>query len=195
MRPLPRLLAFTNDQLADRDDFPIKVAAALSVGAGLGVVVRAPGRAPGDYRRLLDRVKAMARTTEATVFAHGDASLGALPGVAGAVVPSTGWPIVSPRAGWYGAELGPGQPAPPNARFLVAGPPGGSEEEAGPIADWQRRLLADPRPVFLWGSTGLDRCHTARAAGAYGLAATEAVFGAADTARAAAELLARWHQA
>ena len=69
MRPLPRLLAITDDAICADQDFPIHAAAVLSAGSGVAIVVRALATSPDQRRQYLERVLALARPTEASLIA------------------------------------------------------------------------------------------------------------------------------
>lgn len=189
MRPLPRLLAFTDDAICARDDFPIRVAAILSAGSAVAVVVRAPAASADLRRRYLERVRALARPTEAATIVAGDPALGRLVGVQGVQLEGAG---PGPRAardllgpGWIGVAVGSPEDADraaaEGADYLVA--------DRGPGVDWLRAVVARGTPVFAAGCLDRDEVSAVAAAGVWGIAVTEAIWTAVDPARAVVELL------
>lgn len=196
MRPLPRLLAITDDRVVGAEDFPIKTAAIASAGPMVGIVVRAPGATADHQLKLLHRVRALIRPPEAAFLAHGDAALGAMSEAHGLELSAAG---PSPtearrvfRAGWIGVSVRTMTEAEravaDGADFLVAGnvfPPGSDPTGTGLGLDWLRRITELGVPVFAVGGIGVDQIASVREAGVWGVAAISALWHSTDPARTA----------
>ncbi len=196
MRPLPRLLAITDDRVVGTEDFPIKTAAIASAGPMVGIVVRAPGATADHQLKLLLRVRALIRPPEAAFLAHGNPTLGASSEAHGLELPATGPSPAEARrvfpAGWIGVSVRSTTEAEravvDGADFLVAGnvfPPGSDPTGVGLGLDWLRRITELGVPVFAVGGIGMDQIASVREAGAWGVAAISALWRSPDPARTA----------
>ncbi len=195
MRPLPRLLAVTDDRIVAAEDFPIRTAAIAAAGPTVGIVVRAPQAPSADQLKLLLRVRALIRPPEAAFLAHGDPALGQ-------------------ASGSHGLELAADGPTPSEARllfpigpigvairslaeaktainggadFLVAGPifPSGADSAPGHGLEWLSTVAGLGPRVFAIGGIGVEQIGPALLAGAWGVAATSALWHSPDPAKAA----------
>ncbi len=201
MRPLPRLLAVTDDRVCGADDFPIRAAAILSAGSSVAVVVRAPGAAEGTVRGYLERVRALARPTEAATIAHDDPTLGKLAGVQGVHLEAAGVDPGAARAtfgrGWVGVSVRSLDEADRavagGADYLVAEGIFAAAPSTGGGLDWLRAVASRGAPVFAGGVVTREQVASLAAAGAWGLAPTGDLWTGADPAGATAEWLAALH--
>lgn len=203
MRPLPRLLAPTDDAIATADDFPIRVAAIAATGPAVGIVVSAPAADPTRRRAILDRVRALTGPPEAAVLVD-DPSLGTAPGVHGVQCPA-GPEVAAVRSAigrrWVGVAVRrtdeAAAAATAGADWVVAldvfGPAPGPGRAADGLA-WLGELGAFGIPVFASGGVTLDRLSAIGAAGAWGVSARAGLWQAADSARAADQYLRTWAQ-
>ena len=196
MRPLPRLLALTDDRVVAAEDFPIKTAAIAAAGPMVGIVVRAPGTPSAGRLKLLQRVRALVRPPEAAFLAHGDPSLGAASEAHGLELPAAGPSPAEARLVFHPGRIGVSvrsmtealHAVNSGADFLVAGnvfpstsDPGGTDRGL----EWLRQIAGLGIPVFAAGGIGVGQVGAAREAGAWGVAANRALWHSADPARAA----------
>jgi thiamine-phosphate pyrophosphorylase len=200
VRPLPRLFAVTDSSLCARDDFGIRVAAIASAGSAVAVVVRAPEAPAARQLGFLDRAGALVRPAEAALFGHGDPALARMAHAAGVQLRRSD---LAPRDarrvlgdGWIGVSVGGRDDAAAafaeGADYVVAGSVFETSSHPGRAArglDWLADVVALGRPVVAIGGITAERAALARAAGAWGVAAISALFGAAEPARAAARIL------
>jgi thiamine-phosphate diphosphorylase len=77
VRPLPRVLAYTNDEIARREDFGILAAALAAAGPAVALVARAPDASADALTALADRCVRLARAPEAMVLVSGRADIAA----------------------------------------------------------------------------------------------------------------------
>lgn len=200
MRPLPRVIAETNESICAREDFGILIAAVLSAGAGVAVVVRAPTEA---VEARLRQVRALARPTEGAVVAHQDAALGHRCQAHGVQLSGPATPVAEARRllgpGWIGVEVStPAQAQDAfaaGADYLVArsifpSDPASFESSAG--LDRLTAIAQLGRPVFAAGGVTPNRLNAIVAAGAWGVAITRHLFESRDPAQMAAAILSHW---
>ena len=183
MRPLPRLLALTDDAICRDDDFQIRAAAILSVGSAVAVVVQAPGASSDLRRRYLERVRALARPAEGAILIADDPTLGRIVGAHGVHLTEPVDDLAAVRAtlgpGWVGLSIGAPSEATAAADYLVV------EPYLGP--DPFPAALAAGKPVFIGAPRGQVG---ALPTGAWGVTAGAALWAAPDPARSAADLVA-----
>ena len=190
MRPLPRLLAITDDRIVAAEDFPIKTAAIASAGPLVGIVVRAPSALAADQLKLLRRVRALVRPPEAAFLAHGDPALGTATEAHGLELPASGPSPAEARLVFRTGRIGVSVRSMAEAKiaanggadFLVAGP---VFRATGLGLESLRNIVQLGIPVFAIGGIGVEQIGPVRQAGAWGVAAVSALWHAADPARAA----------
>ena len=191
MRPLPRLLAFTNRAIRLLPELEIRAAAIAALGPAVGFVARDPEATGSDLSRLAERLQAIAAPAEAALIVSGRPDVAAAlqaHGVqlrAGDLTPADARRVMP--NGWIGrsvhsAEEGAAAVA-AGADYLVAGSIWLSQSHPGRPAvglGLISALVPLGRPVFAIGGVTPERAREARAAGAYGVAAIRAVWNGKD---------------
>lgn len=191
MRPLPRLLAFTNRAIRTLPELADRAAAIAALGPAVGFVARDPEANGSELSALAERLQAIAAPAEAALIVSGRPDLAAAlqaQGVqlrAGDLAPAEARRVMP--NGWIGrsvhsAEEGAAAIA-AGADYLVAGSIWPSESHPGRPAvglGLIGALLPLGRPVFAIGGVTPERAREARAAGAYGAAAIRAVWTGED---------------
>ena len=202
MRPLPRLLAYFDERVAAREDVGLRAAAIAAAGPAVALVARWPGGTADQLAELARRAVANARPPEAQVFVTGRVDIAVAVGATGVVRRDGDLDLAAMRtvAGkhrltWLASVhdlAGAQAAAAAGADALVVGtiwPSTSHPGRAGAGLDLLRACAALGLPVFAIGGVTAERAETARAAGAWGVAAIGALFDAADSYRAARELL------
>lgn len=201
MRPLPRVLAITDDAIVDAEDFAIRAAAIAASGPGIGIVVRAPGAAAGRRLHHLDRVRALAKPPGAATIGHHDPAAARIADAQGIQLRTSDLTVSAARkvlgTGWIGISIHETDEAraaqAEGADYVVAGtvfetashpnrPPRG--------LGWLAEVVAVGLPVFAIGGVTVERARAVRATGAWGVAAIGALWRAPDSAKAAIAMLA-----
>lgn len=203
MRPLPRLIAVTDDAVVLAEDFAVRAAAVAASGPGVAILVRVPGLTAAARLAALDRVKALTGPPEAGLIAHGDPAAARLARAHGVQLRRTDLSPADARGvlgpGWIGVsvhDVAEARTAEENgADYLVAGPvfatathPG----QPGRGAAWLRDIVAVGLPVFAIGGLTAERVAAVHEAGAYGVAAIAAVWRVPDSAGATESILSVW---
>ncbi len=206
MRPLPRLHAVTDRAVLAREDFPVRAAAVAAAGAGVAIHARDRTATAARLTSVTERLLALARPPEASVFVNARPDIAAALGAQGTQL---GAGDLSPREvraafaacwrGWIGSSVhspdGATRARDEGADYLLVGNvfettshPGRSAAGLGLVESVARLHL----PVIAIGGVTTDRARALRDAGAYGLAAISALWNADDPAAAALALLAPW---
>lgn len=198
MRPLPRLLAVATDRVVRADDFPIRLGAIAASGSSVAIVVRV---AVADREAVARRVRALTRPTEAGTIVPADPALARLVEAQGVELDGPASDLGPLRAAlpgrWIGASVHSAEDARVAAAagvdYLVVGPvfePLDGRPALG--LDGVARCAALGKPVFAAG--GADAAAVARlvSTGAWGMAATRALFDAPDPAIATHRFLTDW---
>ncbi len=86
MRQVPRVMAFTNDAIAAREDLGVGAAALAAGGAAVALVARVPGGNADALAALADRFVRLARAPEAQVLVTGRADIAAATGAQGVIL-------------------------------------------------------------------------------------------------------------
>ncbi|MCB9504774.1 MAG: thiamine phosphate synthase [Gemmatimonadales bacterium] len=202
MRPLPRLLAYFDERVAAREDVGLRAAAIAAAGPAVALVARWPGGTADQLAELARRTVANARPPEAQVFVTGRVDIAVAVGATGVVRREGDLDLAAMRTVAGGRRLtwlasvhdvaGAQAAAAAGADALVVGtiwPSASHPGRAGAGLDLLRACAALGLPVFAIGGVTAERAEAARAAGAWGVAAIGALFDAADSYRAARELL------
>lgn len=203
MRPLPRLHAVTDAAILAAPDFGIRAAAIAAAGSAVALHARDRTPSGAALTRAAQRLLALARPPEAAVFVNGRPDVAAAVGAHGVQLGSSDLPAGDARAvfpqGWVGrsvhtvaeaaSAIGEG------ADYLTVGniyrtPTHPDRPGAG--LGLIREVVAMGRPVIAIGGIDLDRVQEVHGAGAYGVAAIRALWGAPDPAAAALALLGPW---
>lgn len=205
MRPLPRLLAFTDDRIAAREDLGVRAAALAAAGPAVGLVARLPGGTADALTALARRLAALARAPMAQILVTGrgdiarahDAGVvlrrGDLP--AGPVRQLVGThPVLASVHSVEEAEAALAE----GADGLIVGNiwetsthPGRAARGTGLLA----AVVALGRPAWAIGGVTPARAREVWEAGAWGVAAIGAAWDADDSYRSALALTAPWRTA
>jgi len=203
VKPLPRLLAFTDDRVASLDDLGERAAAIAAVGSAVALVARLPGGSTDQLASLALRFVALARPPMASVFVMDRIDVAMATGADGVVVDSA-CVLQIPMPGsarTYGSyalvhSVEEAQAAVDDGTsglvlgtiWPTASHPG--REPAGPgLID---RVARCGVPVWAIGGVTAERAREAREAGAWGVASISAVWDAIHPNQAALELLDAW---
>jgi thiamine-phosphate pyrophosphorylase len=205
MRPLPRLHAITDAAVLEADDFGVRAAAIAAAGPAVAIHARDHAAGGAALARVTARLLALARPPGAAVFVNGRPDVAAALHAHGLQLSRSDLLVDDARrmfAGWIGrsvhdtdeaaAAIGEG------ADFLLVGTVYETRSHPGrPPAGLElvRAVAALDRPVIAIGGIDAARAAEVRAAGAYGVAAISALWGAPDPAAAALALLAPWSEA
>jgi thiamine-phosphate pyrophosphorylase len=202
VRPLPRLLAFTDERIAAREDLGVRAAAIAAVGPQVGLVARLPHGTGDALAALAARFVALAAPPMALVAVTGRADIAHATG-AHAVILRDGDLAVAdvrtlPGAGGYlhlrsvhdveGARAAIGD----GADALVVGTIWPSATHPGREGTGLGLIEATAKlgcPVYAIGGVTAERARQAREAGAWGVAAISAVWDVGDSYGAALGLV------
>lgn len=187
MRPLPRLLAFTDHSVRIHPSFVESASTIATLGPAVGFVARDPDATGAELAALAARLYQIATPTEAALIVSGRPDLAAglkAHGVqlrAADLLPADARRVM-PR-GWIGRSvhsLEEGtQAVGQGADYLVVGPVWPTATHPGrPPSGLAlvESLAALGRPVFAIGGVTPERARQAREAGAWGVAAISAVW-------------------
>ncbi len=204
MRPLPRVLAFTDDRIAALEDWGIRAAGIAAAGPAVGLVARMPAGSIERLAAFAQRCVALARPPEAAVFVSGRMDVARAVGANGVVL----------RA----ADLGIGDARARHHRWILRSVHSASEAEVaitegvdavivgsiwasashpgseGAGLGVLEQVAALGVPTYAIGGVTAERAASARAAGAWGVAAITALWDAVDPYAATCAMLAPWQR-
>jgi thiamine-phosphate pyrophosphorylase len=197
------VLALTSDAICRRADYGIQAAALLSVGPGLAIVVKATESTREQQVVFLERTLALARPTEASVYAYGDPELAAETGAHGVQLRLDGHSPAAARTLLPRGRIGMAahdteeatRAAQTGADYLLAGnvfPSPSDPDLPAHGVEWITRIATLGTPVVAIGGVTLTALPALRAAGAWGVAAQGALWDAPDPAKAASQFLDAW---
>jgi len=206
MRPLPRLHAVTDHAVLAREDFPVRAAAIAAAGASVAIHARDRTATAARLTSVTERLLALARPPEASVFVNARPDIAAALGAQGTHL---GPGDLSPRdvrtafggawRGWIGASVHSPDEAvrarDEGADYLMVGNIFETASHLGRGAAGLGLVEASAKlnlPVIAIGGMTADRARAVRDAGAYGVAAISALWYADDPAAAALALLGPW---
>ncbi|MEO8450655.1 MAG: thiamine phosphate synthase [Gemmatimonadota bacterium] len=200
MRPIPRVFAFTDDIICRAADFGVRAAAIASGGSAVALVIKAPASTPEQLLVFASRAVALALPAEASVVVYGSPSVAERAGAHGLhlTLASAG---VARAAGacWLGLSAHDqeeaGQAAALRPSYLLAGNVFPSRSDPRIPAHglaWVRRVSSLGTPLVAVGGITADRVGPVRDAGAWGVAAQNALWAAPDPAKAVMEFLKPW---
>jgi thiamine-phosphate diphosphorylase len=203
VRPLPRVHAFTDAHILALPEFGILAAAIAAAGSSVALHARARGATGAQLSAAASRLMSLARPPEASVFVSGRPDIAAALGAHGTQLRHDDLSPADARRllprGWIGRSVHSKEEATvavaEGADFLVVGNIYQTESHPGrPPAglDLVRQAVALGRPVIAIGGITPERAGEAKAAGAYGVAAIQALWKAADPAAATLAMLAPW---
>lgn len=202
-RPLARLHAMTDGATLARDDFAARAAAIAAAGSPVALHARDRALGGSALAGLAARLVALARPAEASVVVSGRADVAMAVGAQGVQLSAADLAPADARRvlphGWIGrsvhsldeaaAALGEG------AHYLIAGSiyatashPGRAPIGVGAL----REIVGLGLPVIAVGGVDAARAGEVHEAGAWGVAAISALWGAPDPAGAALALLEPW---
>ena len=203
MRPLPRLHAVTDARVLADPDLGRKAAAIAAVGPAIALHLRDRTATTHHLAEVGRRFVALARPPEATVLVNGRADLARALGAQGVQLSAGDLLVADVRQvlgkGWIGRSVHSLEEAraavEEGADFLLAGSiyetpshPGRAAAGIGFIP----ACAALGRPVIAIGGITPERAVECRDAGAWGVAAIRALWGADDPSAAARALLGPW---
>lgn len=217
MRPLPRLLALTDDRVAAFDDLGIRAAAIAAAGAPVALVARLPRGSTDRLAALARRLVALATPPMASVLVTGRADVSMAAGASGVVLRQDDLEVATVREifahGHPGRSTGGGVEGDrlvfrsvhsaaeaeiavrDGADALIAGSiwpsathPGRPAAGTGLLAG----IVSLGTPVYAIGGVTAARAPEARDAGAWGVAAIAALWDAEHPYRATMEILQTW---
>lgn len=206
MRPLPRLHAVTDAAVLARDDFGIQAAAIAAGGASVALHARDRTASAVRLTAFTERLLALSRPPEASVFVNARPDIAAALGAQGTQLSLTD---LSPRdvraafgarwQGWIGSSVHSIEEATrardEGADYLMVGTIFATATHPGRTAAGLALIEAMAPldlPIIAIGGMTAGRAGAVRDAGAYGLAAVSALWNADDPAAAAVALLAPW---
>lgn len=206
MRPLPRLHAITDAEVLAVPDFGVRAAAIAAAGPSVALHARDRTAGGAVLARAAERLRALARPPEAAVFVNARPDVAAAVGAQGVQLAGDDLSPADARrvlgAGWIGCSVHSEEQAraavAEGADFLLVGNVYQTPSHPGRTAaglDLVRAAARLGRPVIAIGGIDAARVAEVRDAGAYGVAAIRALWGAADPAAAALALLAPWWDA
>ncbi len=213
VRPLPRVLALTDDRVASLDDLGVRAAAVAATGPAVALVARRPHGTADQLAVLAQRLMALATPPMAQVWVTGRADVAAAVGAQGVVLRRDDVPVATARS-VHVADDGAGDPAGEwrvirsihslaeaeqaavdGADALIAGmiwPSATHPERAATGTAWLAAVVGTGLPVYAVGGVTPDLAREAADAGAWGVAAISAVWDAArphDVVMALAEIM------
>lgn len=202
-RPLARLHAVTDAPTIAREDFAARAAAIAAIGSPAALHARDRTLGGSALSALAARLVALARPAEASVVVSGRPDVARAVGAQGVqlsgedLAPADARLVL--RRGWVGRSVHSLDEAvsavAAGADYLIAGSVYETASHPGrpPLGlAALGSIVALGVPVIAIGGVTAARAAELRAAGAYGVAAISALWGAADPARAALALLEPW---
>ena len=201
MRPLPRVFAFTDDTICRRADFGVLAAAIASGGPAVALVIKAPNSTPAQVIAFAKRAMALAVPAEASVIVYGHPAVAKRVGAHGvhltldadAATDGTGWVGLSAHDLDEARRAAARRPS-----YLLAGNLFLSPSDPAIPAhglDWARQISTLGVPFIAVGGITAERVAAVRDAGAWGVAAQQALWDAPDPAKAVMEFLRPWTEA
>lgn len=200
MKPLPRLLAYLNDEIAARDDAGVGLAAIAAAGPQVALVARLPNGGVEELTALAARCMANARPPGAQVYVTGRIDVVLDVGADGLIARRDDPEIRDLRAVSTTPVMLASVHSLAEARTAVAAqadglvvgtiwPSDSHPGQAGAGLDLIHQCAALGRPVYAIGGVTAERAREALTAGAYGVAAIGALWNVPRPYAAAIELL------
>lgn len=206
MRPLPRLHAITDAATLALADFGVRAAAIAAAGSAVALHARDRTANAASLAAAAARLVALAAPAESSVIVSARADVAAAVGAHGVQLAAADLAPIDARRvlprGWIGRSVHSSAEAESavaeGADYLIAGSVYATATHPGrPAAGLElvRRAAALGIPVIAIGGVTVERAAELREAGAWGVAAITALWGAADPAAAALALLEPWTDA
>jgi thiamine-phosphate diphosphorylase len=189
MKPLPRLLAYLDDHIAARDDLGVGLAAIAAAGPEVALVARLPNGSVEELSALAARCMANARPPKAQVFVTGRIDVVLDVGADGMIARRDDPEIRDLRAVSTAPVILASVHSLAEARAAVAAHADGlvvgtiwtstsHPDRPGSGVELIRHCAALGKPVYAIGGVTAERVPDAMAAGAYGVAAIQALWSA-----------------
>lgn len=204
MRPLPRLLAFTDDRIVALADFDARAAAIAAVGPAAALVARRPAGTTDQLAQLAQRLTALSHTPMASVLVTGRADVALAVEAQGMILREGDLPIADLRMLAQGrlwcfrsvhSEVEADEAIAAGADALVVGTiwPTPTHPDRTPSGVQLLARIA-ARDVRCYAIGGVSSAHAREAhdAGAWGVAAIRALWDDADPSAAARALIEPW---
>ena len=202
-RPLPRLHAVTDAAVLSAADFGVRAAAIAAAGPAVALHARDRSAGGAALSRAAARLLALARPAEAAVFVSGRPDIAAAVGAQGVQLAGGDLAPADARGilpdGWIGrsvhTEAEANAAVAEGADYLFVGNvyrTASHPDRPASGLGLVRAAAALGRPVIALGGIDAGRAAEVRDAGAWGVAAIGALWGAPDSAAAALALLAPW---
>jgi len=210
VRPLPRLLAFSDDRVAALGDLGVRASAIAAAGSGVALVARLPAGSIDALASLARRFVALASPPMAGVMVTGRVDVACAAGANGVILRHGDLAVGMVRdllarlrghAGGAGfvlrsvhSESEAEAAVRSGADALVVGTIWPSATHAGAAAGTGllERVVSFGVPTYAIGGVTPARAIEARAAGAWGVAAIRALWDAATPYRMAMDMLKPW---
>lgn len=202
MRPLPRVHAITDAQVLALPDFGVRAAAIASAGPAVALHARDRSAGGAALAAATSRLAALARPPEAMVLVNGRPDVAAACGAAGVQLAASDLAPADARricGGFIGrsvhSEDEARAAADEGADFVIAGSVYPTTTHPDRVPGGLALVRGCARagiPVVAIGGITRARVRELRDAGAWGVAAISALWGAADPAAAALLLLEPW---
>ena len=204
MRPLPRLLAFTDDRVAALDDLGGRSAAIAAVGSAAALVARRPTGSTDELVQLAERLMRITQPLMASVLVTGRADVAVAVAAQGVVLREGDLPVPDVRKLARGplwcfrsvhSEVEADAAVAAGADALVVGTiwPTPTHPERTPSGPQMlARVVARGLPCFAIGGVTPERAREAHDAGAWGVAAIRALWDDVDPYGAAHALIEPW---
>jgi len=203
VRPLPRLLAFTDAGIRTSPRFGAAAAAIASLGPPVALVARDHQATGADLTGFAAALLAHARPSQAALIVAGRPDIAAALGASGVHLRADDLSVADARSvlrtGWIGRSVHSvyeaGRALEEGAQYLVAGPVFQTASHPGrPPAGLSliEEIVQLGRPVFAIGGITPERAREAREAGAWGVAAISALWSARRPAEVVQALLEPW---
>lgn len=206
VRPLPRVLALTDDRIASLEDLGIRAAAIAAAGAAVALVARLPDGTADQLARLAQRLAALVAPPMASVWVTGRVDVALAVGAHGVVLRRDDVPVAVARD----VNEANGRPAgtlrvvrsvhslaeaeraaTDGADALIAGTIWPSPTHAGRAAagtEWLRDVVGTGLPVYAIGGVTPAHARDAADAGAWGVAGISGLWDAPRPHEAAVTL-------
>jgi thiamine-phosphate pyrophosphorylase len=202
VRPLPRLLAFTDDRVAVLDDLGVRAAAIAAAGTAVGLVARLPSGSTDQLAALAQRCVALAAPPMATVLVTGRADVALAVGAQGVILRKDDLSVGTVRGMMNHDRLifrsihsfaEAAAAVQDGADAVIVGsiwPSATHPDRPAAGTELLAQVVSLGRPTYAIGGVTPARATEARAAGAWGVVTISAVWDAEQPYRAAMELIA-----
>lgn len=206
MRPLPRLLAFTDDRVAALDDLGVRAAAIAAAGPAVALVARLPNGSTDQLAALAQRCVALAAPPMAMVLVTGRADVAMAVRAHGVILRKNDLSVGTARqllAGCHEVVVFRSVHSFAEAKAAIQDgadavivgsiwPSATHPDRAAAGTGLLAQVVSLGVPTYAIGGVTLVRATEVRAAGAWGVAAISALWDATSPYRAAMEMVKPW---